>query len=240
MSVRVCSHQPSFFPWAGFWHKVASSDVVIFSCGVKMDYGGFQNRVQLDGSWWTLPVPKAAKHLPLMDVRFDRALLPKVLHQARHALCGKRWPHRDTVEAILQDTVARLGDSNFLLDLNHAAFEAVADALGLYGQTVILDFGQPDSDLGKTENLLARIRRHVGPDSVYLAGPGARAYLDHDIWPETMGLKFQECTKPVDSGTVLQLISREGDALGVLSDAFTWRDARAAGKNVFGDSAALG
>jgi hypothetical protein len=40
MLVKVCSHQPSFLPWIGYWNKVCSSDVFIVMAGGDPRFAG--------------------------------------------------------------------------------------------------------------------------------------------------------------------------------------------------------
>lgn len=217
--MKVCSHQPSLFPWIGYWHKVDAADLLIMSCGVKMDYAGYQNRVELQGSWLTVPVPKGSKHVLLKDVRFDRAALPKIAHRILQGLAGKRWPGREQVHAIVARGLSC--ESDFLVDLNIAGFQAVRDVLGITTPFVVDDVVPPE-DAGKTERLVERIRRHVPDDAVYLAGAGLLDYLDRDRWPKDLGLAVQRSNGALDSGSVVQLIAQQADALPIIRAAFHW------------------
>lgn len=222
-SQRICSHQPAFFPWAGYWNKVARSDLLIVSAGVKMDYGGYQNRVAMNGTWWTVPVRKGAKHLPIKDVRFDPAGWEKALHTARQALGGKRKPNGALVRQILEDTVTRLGASDFLLDLNLSAFAAVQKALGL-SVRVIVDEIEPLPEHSKTERLMKRVMRYARPGDTYLGGAGLLEYLTPEHWHGGLKLEVQERTdESVDNGTVMQLIAQDEEPLETIKTAFCWR-----------------
>ena len=237
MTLRVASHQPSFFPWAGYWHKVASADVLVVSAGVKMDYRGYQNRVKLRGDWWTLPVPRASKHMALKDVAFERAALHKTIEHARQMLCGKKWPHGGVTAQILDDTLRELGQSNSLLDLNVAALDAVRGALGL-STLVIVNEQAPDPSLSRTQNLRLRVQPGTMPFE-YLAGQGTADYLDVDQLPASCSVLVQKRAKAVDTGTVLQLISKHGTPLDEIRGAFTWR-CFDGGQEHTGDRAAFG
>jgi hypothetical protein len=56
----VTIHQPNFFPWLGFFDKMARSDLFVLLDTVPFTKGGFQNRVQIQGNqgplWLTVPV----------------------------------------------------------------------------------------------------------------------------------------------------------------------------------------
>jgi hypothetical protein len=154
----VTSHQPSFFPWAGYWNKAAHADKIIMSCGVKFDYGGYQNRVPFDRTWLTVPVEGDAKHKLLRDVRFHRAGLERTVKTIRQQLGGKKWPGAGDVHDVVDSTLAELGASTFLVDLNLAAFSAVRRALGLTTEPVV-DAQAPDERLSKCARLVERIAR---------------------------------------------------------------------------------
>lgn len=217
----VCSHQPSFFPWVGYWSKVAASDVLIMTSAVKMDYGGYQNRVPFNGSWLTVPVEGGAKHKDLIDVRFDRAGLDKTLFTIRQQLGGKRWPGRDAIHAILDQTLWLLGNFDFLCDLNQAAFFAVRDHLGIKTD-VKLDQRRPDPRLSKCERLVQRVRRLTPSATTYLAGRGFLGYYEKDNWPSEIALRTQNPSEGLYTGTILQLIARDEASLHEVRGACSW------------------
>lgn len=234
--MKVCSHQPSLFPWAGYWAKVAASDMIVMSCGVKMDYGGYQNRVGLGGGWLTLPVEKGSKHLPLRDVKVCPGALDAVNKRVLQELAGKRWPYR----ALIQDIMARVYNhpSDFLIDINLSAFWAVRDVLGIKTD-VVMDWEEPEIEGSKTAKLVARIRRKAPHATVYMAGPGFSNYVNPDEWPADLKVSLQGVNKGVDTGTILQSIAQNGpEALLSLGSMFSWSPPDAP-KEVYRDCAAL-
>lgn len=222
--MKVCSHQPSFFPWAGYWNKVANSDLVILSAGVKFNYANYQNRVLLNGSWWTIPVRKGAKDQAICEVRFDQTGARKAFKTGRQALCGKRNRNAELAATILAEAEAAVDRSDFLLDLNVAAHEAVIRALGLATRTVV-DTTAPIDDFSKTRRLVDRIRRNAPGCTTYLSGEGSVDYIAPSEWPTDIALVVQSPNGVVDSGTALQLIAREDQPVRAIRNLFGWRPA---------------
>lgn len=216
----VASHQPSFFPWVGYWNKVAHCDRLIMSCAVKFDHGGYQNRVPFNGTWLTVPVKGEARRQLLKDVKFLPDGLARTVKTIRQQLGAKRWPGHDEVHQILDRTLADTGSSTFLVDLNIAAFTAVADSLGI-NPMFRIDEQEPDERLSKCERLVDRVTRLVPGATVYLAGSGFPTYYDPKAWPRQIELRVQILPEGLYSGTILQLIARKAP-LHEVTGACTW------------------
>lgn len=222
-SLSVTSHQPSFFPWIGFWNKAANADVLILSGGVKLDYGGYQNRVSLHGSWVTLPILKTTKECALYNVRFDRAALPKIHQRLTQTLASKRQPNRELIRDILAVTFEG-PSSDFLMDFNVNAFMAVANVLGIKPR-LELDTTEPNPAISKSANLFARVRRHVKGPATYLAGQGQlAAYLDFGACPSDMRIMLQKLNERLDPNTILQSIAQSQDVATDVHAAATFEE----------------
>ena len=233
----VCSHQPSLFPWIGYWNKVAVCDKLIMTCAVKMDYGGFQNRVGLNDTWLTVPVAAGSKHALLLDVRIVPGCLDKVFKTILNTLGGKKWPHADVVGDIVEQTRRGLGGSDYLVDLNISAFHAVNKALGARC-VAVFDETMPRNDMSKTARLAERVKRLTPEATRYMGGGGMAAYIKSGQWPTNIEVFVQHPKVPLDKGTILQLIAQVDAPLEVVRDAFSWEPLD--GHEDVGDSAALG
>src|SRR5207244_6022028 len=59
-SVKVAIHQPQYFPWPPYVHKVMSVDIFVYLDTVQFSKNGLQNRNQIKTSqgplWLTVPV----------------------------------------------------------------------------------------------------------------------------------------------------------------------------------------
>lgn len=52
----ISIHQPNFIPWMPYFEKLALSDMFVALCHVQYEKGGFTNRCQVNGKWWTNPI----------------------------------------------------------------------------------------------------------------------------------------------------------------------------------------
>ena len=63
--VKVAIHQPAFIPWFPFFYKMAQSDFFVLLEHCQFEKNGYQNRCEVRGKWWTLPVKSGL--VPLKD-----------------------------------------------------------------------------------------------------------------------------------------------------------------------------
>lgn len=213
----VCSHQPSFFPWIGYWNKIAEADFVIHTAGVPLDYGGYQNRVRLFDTWLTVPVRN--RHALIKDVEIDRLGWMKALRTIEQQLGGKKWPHRHRIQWIVEE-MSYLG-SDSLLELNLRGFHAIRSVLRL-GTGAAIDYAEPDPHASKTQRLVARLQRHTPRVATYLAGCGALAYLQPEHWNPAVRLLVQKPRHGLDPSTLLTLIASHDDPLQEVKRACSW------------------
>jgi len=178
--VAAC-HQPNFFPWLGYFHKMRWSDTFVFLDDVLIQKtrGSVTNRVAVavadKPAWMTAPLDRSySGNLPIRDVRFapndpwrSRFLATLKMHYARA-------PHfaalHASIAALIEDPEPMLGEYNI------RAITALAGLLGLEARLV------RSSAYGVTSTRtlrLAELVEKVGAKT-YLAGAGAIASYQKD------------------------------------------------------------
>lgn len=195
--MRVAVLQPSYLPWLGYLHQMASCDAFVFYDDVQYDKNGWRNRNRIrtaskEGwSWLTIPV-QASGYPKINEVRIDERTPWRRKHLAsiRHAYA--RASHYDQFDEHIVTLFDDGGDS-----LSEVAIHSVmllARAFAISTPTV------RSSELsltGDRNTRLLAICRHFGADE-YLSGVAAQSYLDVGLF-ERSGIRvlWQEFRHPV-------------------------------------------
>ncbi|MDQ4129801.1 MAG: WbqC family protein [Actinomycetota bacterium] len=175
----VAIHQPNFFPWLGYFDKLARSDVFVFMDNVQFPKGSWVNRVRLmvngEARWATAPVLRShASFAPIKDVVIDdsrpwRAKLVRTIE-----LSYGNAPHFEAVfpliSSLLQNPAPRLAEYNV------AAIGSIADLLGL--RTQLLLGSEVGGEGQATQLLVSMVQRVAG--TAYLCGAGSTGYQDDE------------------------------------------------------------
>lgn len=190
----VAIHQPNFFPWLGYFRKIARCDIFVFLDAVpfpRTSRGTWINRVKLlvnnAPRWVTCPINRVNGVFNIQDVLIDKTspwqrrfarTIELSYGKAVYFHEGMKW-------------VGRLvGNSETSLSLyNMASIRAISQRLGLACRFVLQsDLVDPAIFHSKGSQRLAAISRELGA-STYLAGDGAEGYEDESAY-ESAGIKL--------------------------------------------------
>jgi WbqC-like protein family len=184
----VAIHQPNFFPWLGYFHKLSRADVFVVLDDVQFPKKGgtWVNRVRLlvneKPSWVTAPVVRSYHGVrEIREMRIDEQTpWRRKLLSTLQASYG-RAPHNDEVMPLLTELIANPTDK--LAEYNRASIVALARVLGLETQMVL------SSSLGTTGRATRRLIQLVKAvgGTGYLSGGGAAGYQE-DEWFAGAGL----------------------------------------------------
>ena len=196
----VAIHQPNFFPWLGYFDKIARCDRFVFLDHVqypKSGAGNWSNRVQLmvggRPQWVTAPIDRAFSGVrAINDLEF--AARPPWREKFRKTLVANygRTPFFSETMACLDPILADADDN--LSRFNGGAIRQLIAHIGLRGPTL---FRSSELDVtGSSNDLLISIAAAVGADT-YLCGGGSAEYLDAPVFAAAgVNLVFQQFVHP--------------------------------------------
>lgn len=184
-------HQPNFFPWLGYFQKIARSSVFILLDDVQFPKTGgtWLNRVRIARSgkavWLTAPIDRAYSGLRrVLDMSFaDGAWRERLRSSLRDAYSGTAFfaPTMDLIEPLLMNPEDAIADYNFGL------VESLSSALGL-GSAKLVRSSRLGIESTSTQRLID-LTRAAGCE-VYLSGGGAQGYQDVALF-ESSGIRFE-------------------------------------------------
>ena len=200
MSKTVAIHQPNFFPWLGYFDKIARSDAFIFFDDVQFPKTGgvWCNRVKLlvsgEARWVTAAIDRnyhGTRTIREMSFLADNPWRDKLLKSIesdyrRHPFYG------ETVDMI---TLLLLNPEVNIAEYNIQAVTAIVHRLGL--DTDKLKCSSVIPHEGSSNELLCSLTQLAGGDT-YMSGGGAEGYQDEAVFTERgIALSYQNFDHPI-------------------------------------------
>ena len=194
----VAIHQPNFFPWLGYFDKMAKSDVFVFLDSVQAPKGGgsWLNRVKIaingKAHWVTAPIDRDYRGVRRVDeITFATTSWRDQVLKTMMSAYGRAPGYGETMPLLAP--LVRNPASN-VATFNYAAVRALAAALRLDSRTFVRS-----SELelaGHSNDLLVAITRAVGGNT-YLCGGGAQEYFDETPFHQAgLAVQYQNFTHP--------------------------------------------
>jgi hypothetical protein len=178
----VAIHQPNFFPWLGYFNKLAQADSFIVLDNVQFPKTGgtWMNRVRLlvngQPEWVSMPIVRSYHGVRLVrEMKINNTIpwrkkLVKTIEQSYG-----RAPYFNEVLPVLSRLIENPIDD--LREFNVAAFRALAAAIGLDPAKLI--FGSTLNVKGEATDLLIAMVQAVD-GTAYLCGGGAGGYQEDE------------------------------------------------------------
>lgn len=192
-------HQPNFFPWLGYFNKLATADVFIVLDDAQHTKtgGNWSNRVRLligaEARWVTAPIRRPTHGVvPLCEVEWAggqpwREKMVKSL-ETNYRRAAFYTEIMSLLVPLIRNPEQRLAAFNL------HAIRSISAALGIHKEVILA------SALGVTASSnqrLIELTRSVDCDG-YLAGGGADGYQDESAFARAgLQLKCQSFTHPV-------------------------------------------
>jgi hypothetical protein len=180
---RICAiHQPNFFPWLGYFNKIARSDVFVVLDDAQHQKTGsnWTTRVKLllagQPQWVGGPVCRPAHGTIRIDqLQWDDSQPWREKMMRSIALNYRRCAHFTETVTLIEPLV--MNPQPTVAAYNLYAIGILMQALGIATPLVLASgFAVAESSNAR----LALLATHVGADT-YLAGGGAQAYQDDAV-----------------------------------------------------------
>ncbi len=182
----VAIHQPNFFPWLGWFAKLARADTMVLLDHVQFPKKGGTptNRVKVLAApgpvWVTAPIVRAyhgTRAINEMEIDESRPWREKLVSTIEQAYA--RAPYLAEVQPLLRECV--LNPNSMLAEYNDYNIRAIAEAIGL-DTTLLVRSSDLNISGDATELLISIVQTVAG--TAYLAGGGAGGYQRDELFAE--------------------------------------------------------
>jgi hypothetical protein len=176
----VSINQPAYFPWLGYLHRIAISDVHVVLDHVQFEKNSFTNRNRVrtkDGQCWiTVPLKTKGKfgQLAIDTLEIDNSANWADKHWQTLRCNYSRAPYFRDHAPFLESLYAKPW-----IRLNDLMRELTCYLLGAFEIDTPLLYSSAMNCAGKNSDLVLEICR-VTRAQCYLSGPLGRNYLDED------------------------------------------------------------
>ena len=189
IALKVAIHQPQYFPYPGFFHKLSLADVFVIMDDVQYDKRFTNRNTILDPHGplrLTVPINKAQKFSPNMLVEINNDMpwredhLTKILGSYSNA--PYFYLYRDYFENLYKQEWKML----FELD-----FETTKKTMEWLGVNIPIIKESELNVKGESNERLVNVCKSLGADT-YVSGTGAKAYLDEKLFEKNnIKVEFQ-------------------------------------------------
>ena len=187
----VSIHQPNYFPYTGFFHKIFLSDVYVIldKAQFQFDITNRNKIITPDGSWTRISVPikKGQKFFEIRNVEINNDL-PwgeknwNLIHKSYNTT-----PFFDLYKTFLSSIYRKKWE--YIFDLNFQTLKKVFDWLGIKTKIV---FESELNVTGTSSERLLNICKKIGATK-YLSGPGGKNYLNEKFFAhDKINVEFQK------------------------------------------------
>jgi len=187
--MKVAIHQPHYFPYPGFFHKLSLADAFVVMDDVQYDRG-FVNRnriLDVHGPLWlTVPINKSQKFMTVAQVEVNNAIPWKEDHLRKLEVSYANSEYFHLYRDQLDEFYRKEWTTVFELDL-----AALKMTMGWLSKDLPI---VRESELGVTSTgtqRLVEVCAAMGADT-YVSGRGGRDYMDESLFGKNgIALEYQ-------------------------------------------------
>ncbi|MEM9547493.1 MAG: WbqC family protein [Bacteroidota bacterium] len=183
--MRIAIHQPNFFPWMGYFYKMAQSDTFVLLDHVQFTKKAYTKRVKIHktGNWeedqyLTIPLQKHSDHAAITSLKIvdNQHWQKKIKTQIEQTY--RRAPYFHQLAPILETFFDQPPASNSFSEFTISIIQYMATLLQLHPKWIIskdLDINYSGIDVNFD------ISKHLNAQT-YISGMGAKKYQDEDLF----------------------------------------------------------
>jgi hypothetical protein len=196
----VSAHQPSYFPWLGWLHKVDVSDVFILMDEVQLSDSGYQHRnifLTKEGGIKYLTIPFEKKNYQQKCI-FELKINKNINWQEQHLnfIVENYKKHPFYNEIIFEIKPFYLKEYDFLIDFLLDNIKLILQLFNIKTEVVLqsnLDYNRAS----KKNELILELVKSVKSDH-YFSGQGAKSYLkEDDFKTQNIQISYQNFEHPI-------------------------------------------
>ena len=198
--MKVAIHQPNFFPWLGYFDKIACCDAFVILDDVQFSKKGgtWTNRVKLlisgEPRWVTVPINRSysgVRRISEMEFRRDQSWRGKILRTIE--MNYKKAPFYIEMFSFFEGLINN--PENNIAEYNSKAILCICEKLGLEQDKLF--WSSKLAHKGDSNELLVSLTKAVGGDT-YMCGDGAAGYQDDTVFASAgVRLECQNFRHPI-------------------------------------------
>ena len=214
--MNLSAHQPNFFPWLGYFVKVAMSDIHVILDDVEFSKNNWINRNIIDtgkDSYLTIPVKKSDSNKPINQVRLGEEYkfsINKIIKTLDH-----QYKKSDSL-TFIKNLLTESKDKNFIFlsELNVFYLTNIFKFFEI--STSIYKKSELNLGIGLNASILLTELCNKYDCSNYISGIGSKSYIDESkftsrkisvTYTEDLQLLFEEYN--LNKNSIIQLICNE-------------------------------
>ena len=177
-------HQPNFFPWLGYFHKIMKVDHFVFLDDVQFPKsdGNWTNRVPLlffgEMNWATAPIERnfsGKKNINQINIRNENIWKSKLLKTLK--MSYKKHPfYLETID-VIEPLI--LSNEQKLSKYNINSIKTILNHLQIDSRKIKLSSNL--NQKGSSNELLINLTKYFS-SNIYMCGGGADGYQDENIF----------------------------------------------------------
>lgn len=190
----VAIHQPAYFGWAGYIHKILYSDKFVILDDVTDSKGSFTNRCKIElnqkSGYLTVPIKKKSISMLISELQVDNTQDWQKKHQNMIFDYYKKSKYFDEVYNFIISIFNKIAKCEFLTEITSITTQEIINYLKIKNQIFLSSKIDSDRSLKKEKKNYALAKKLNC--EIYFSGITAKNYQDLVALPQNLKLIYQD------------------------------------------------